>query len=174
MPDLSPGAKRALGLYWGAIEAASSSHMTTADLWTAIRQAAADAGLESPGVNAADVSTIRGYAGRMTRASEALAKAEPGLGLTADLIATPPWARPLAEQNAVTKYQVTYSVNYVTPEGESGSRFLTSVYDQLPGTVGDLLSGLQVDASELQLAQPEGDYLPGDITGVDTVTILAV
>lgn len=175
MPDLPPGPRKALGLYWGVIQHAAAQHLPTADLWAAIRGAAAEAGLERPGVSAADVSTIRGYAGAMTRAAEALAKSEPGLGITPSMIATAPWARSLAEQNIAPRYQVTYAREALTAEGVQVSQYSTSIFDgALPDTVGELQNAILADAVDMLAATPPEETPTTQILGVSNLTVLVV
>lgn len=175
MPDLPAGPRKALGLYWGAIQHAAAQHLPTADLWEAIRGAAADAGLESPGVSAIDVSIIRGYAGSMTRATEALAASEPGLGITADMIAEPPWARSLAEQNLTPRYQVTYARQALTADGLEVSQYSTSIFEgTLPDTIGELEAAVLADAVDMLAATPPEETPTTQILGVSDLTILRV
>ena len=181
MADLNIRQQRALGTYWGVIQAAAAQHMTTADLWAAIRGAAEQAGLASPGVNASDISVLRGYAGAMVRAADALAASEPGLGLTSSMIATAPWARPLAEQNLSPMFQATYKITGLSPTGAPVEGWLTSVFNTqtLPGTVGELLDQLSQDTLDMIAATPDGEENPSlgdlrDLVGVSAVSVVRV
>lgn len=178
MADLNPRQQKALGTYWGVIQAAAAQHMTTADLWAAIRGAAEAAGLESPGVNAADISTLRGYAGAMVRAADALAASEPSLGLTSSMIATAPWARSLAEQNLNPMFQATFKITGLSPTGSPVEGWLTSVFntETLPDTVGGLLDQLQQDTLDMIAATPEGEENPslGDLRDLQSISAVSV
>lgn len=175
MPDLNPGARKALSLYWGAIHTAATQRLSTAETWQAIRDSATAQGLSSPGVSAAAVSVIRGYAGRMARATEAFGKADLGYQVTQDMIATPPWARPLAVQNAAPQYHVTYQRQALDLNGNLTTSWSTLKVSQADlTTVGDLTNLALQSARDMLAATPEEESPTREILGVSQLTVLAV
>lgn len=111
----------------------------------------------------------------MTRASEALAKSEPGLGITPAMIATAPWSRSLAEQNIAPKFQVTYARQTLTAEGLEVTQYSTSIFEgQLPNTVSDLNAAVMADAVDMLAATPPEETPTTQILGISDLTILAV
>lgn len=167
MSDLSPEARQALA-YWGVIERAARERMTTADLWSGIRQAAADLGLEAPGVTARGVAQLRGIAGGVQASSRNLARTDREFSLEARHVAQAPWSRPPELQNALAMHQVRFLHTTMTPTGEQSEWRTVVMTGGLPATVGDLVDAVEGDA--IELARKYG----GDHVGVSGLQILAV
>jgi hypothetical protein len=146
--DLSDAARQALK-YWPQIEFAAQSRMSTADLWSAIRDAADELGLSSPGVTANGVSTLRGLASGIQRRGEAVDRAHDSQRLTDEHMAQAPWSRPLPQQNAFPMFQVRFQHTFMQ-DGEERSEWRTSVFNgRLPRTAGELRAAIDMDANEL-------------------------
>lgn len=160
--------QQAISRYWGVVMSAATQHLTTANLWSAIRDAAAQAGLPSPGVSASAISVIRGQAGKIVRATEQLAAAQPELQLTSAMISQAPWSRPLSEQNTVPMYQVRFEQVIATPEGQQTIWRTSMVQGELPATVGGVQDMVAQDASNMA-----AEY-EVDMVGIGQISILAV
>lgn len=150
MADLSAQVRLALGRYWSEIYAGASSHQTTADLFSAIRDRASSLGQTSIGVGAAAVSTLRGYAGRIVSAANSLNAAEDSASLTAQHIAEAPWSRPAQEQATMPVYNVAFQNTIQMEDGSTRTVWqTTTITGTLPGTVGDLRLAVSRNASLL-------------------------
>lgn len=161
-----PAVLKAMGLYWPAIQAAANRHVTTAELWDAIRSAAADQGLDRPGVSLTAVNTLRAAATRMARSAEALNTAARDSGFEG-LIGQAPWSAPLDVQAAAPSYLIGMQLGG-TIDGEDASRYVTVRWSgPLPASVGDLLDSLDTDAALMA-----GDYNT-EYTGISGLSITA-
>ena len=168
MPDLTPRQTKAL-LYWGTIQRAASEHMSTADLWAAIRQQSGTVKGEPIGFTAADISTLRGYAGRIEQRAQALGALARGDAITSDVIGLAPYARGLDQRNATPEYHVRFVLTTVDSAGNQDFRWATSRYrGTLPPTMADLMDSITNDA--IGIAQ--GYQL--NFAGLDSVQILEV
>lgn len=136
--------------YWGVIERAVADRLTTADLWSDIRDAADELGLESPGVTVRGVNELRRLANTIQNSGRQFERATDETGLDARMMGEAPWSRPLAEQNALGIYQVRYQHTYVTAEGPQ-TEWRTSVFNaaDMPDTVGELRDAIGQDAQQL-------------------------
>jgi hypothetical protein len=135
--------------YWGVIEAGTNAGMNTQQLWEAIHEHAGASGLDTPGVSAAEVSIMRGLAGRIRQSGRNLANAQPTYGIDSSMMARAPWARTLSEQNSLTMHQVRFE-HTVIRNGEQVSEWRSVMYQgPLPATVGDLKSELENDAQQM-------------------------
>lgn len=167
MADLTPGQRKALA-YWGPISSAVSQGADTRQVWSAIRSAADDLGLASPGVSARDVSTIRGYATAIARTARDIARLSDDLGIGNLRIPQAPWGRSLAEQDALKMHQVTFQHTTVTSEGEQ-TVWRSSVFTgSLPGTIGELRAQIEADANEIAIDYDE------EHVGVGAIQIMAI
>jgi hypothetical protein len=148
MPDLSDEARAALA-YWPTIEHAAANHLPTADLWAALNGAAAELGLDSPGVTLQGVNTIRSLATQIQATSARLERTDPTYRMEGNLISEAPWGRSLAERDAMPMFQVRYQHTTVGPNGEETNWRTSTFHGQLPRTVGDLLEAIEEDAEHL-------------------------
>ena len=146
--DLSPDGRKAMA-YWAQIDRAVTDRMTTADLWSLIRDAAEEQGLASPGVTIRGVSEVRGVAAGRLRASDYLARLEPHMAITDRAWSEAPWSRPLGQQSALPIFHVRYQHTTLGPEGETTTWRTSVLNGSLPATMGDLQSILDEDTSEL-------------------------
>lgn len=146
--DLTPGQIKAL-VYWGVIESAVTKRASTADLWDAIREAAAAAGRPSVGVSASDISRLRGIAASQRNTAENLDRARPGDVITSSMIAQDIAARPLQDQILAPSWIVRFEHD-VTIDGQLQTFWRSSVIDgSLPPTKGQLRSQIEADASAM-------------------------
>ena len=167
MPELSPDARGAMR-YWSVIESAARLRATTADLWAAINDAAAEQGLSSPGVTLRGVNELRSYAAQQQNAADRLARSDRGAPMEDRLIGPAPWAREGAEYASVDRWQITY-LHTTLDNGEERSDWRTSMFTgTLPDTVGELMDQLDVDAETL------ADEYELQHVGVGSITVLRV
>lgn len=156
------------GLYWGVVEGAARQGLGTAAIWDAIREHAAALGLESPGVTAQDVSRLRGQAGGIIRAENALGRAPAQQGIGAEMIATPWFGRTLDRQNAMPVYQARFE-HTVLRDGVEVTEWRTVTFrGALPATVGALADAVDLDAAQM------ADNYGVEHLGVGTISLMAV
>lgn len=165
--------------YYGSILASAYQNLSTADMWTAIRDTQAQYGLSRPGATAPDVSVIRGYANRIVAGANRLAAADNADLITGDMMAVAPYTT--NDLNAIATsptYQVRYQVTWQTPDGATNTRWNTSVFtaSNFPDTVGDLRDTIDFNASELlaQAAQQVGGQSGGTLLGTSNLEITLV
>lgn len=151
--DLSPEATKALA-YWGPISRAAADRMTTADLWSAIRDEADRLGLASPGVTVRGVSELRGVAGGIQRVSDQF-NALPGHRvMRGTMAAEAPWSPAPGSRRTFPQYQVRFQHTY-NHQGEQVTEWRTTMIPaNLVRTVDDLRRAVAGDA--LQLARKYG------------------
>lgn len=148
MPDLSPAAKRALA-YWPQIEFAARYRLTTADLWSTIRDAAEEAGWASPGVTLQGVNELRSMATRIQSAGRNFAAADQDQRLDYTMVAGAPWSRPDNERESLPMWQARFEHSF-WQDGELTTEWRTSVFTgRLPATVADMRAAIAEDAEQL-------------------------
>lgn len=146
--DLPPDAQRALA-YWPQIELAAHYGMTTADLWSLIRDAADELGLASPGVTVRGVSALRGMAGQIQERGRQFSQLPDSRRVTGRYVSTPIWARPAAAQRALPMFQVRFQHTF-TQNGEQQTQWRTSMFQgRLNHTAGQLRSLIALDAANM-------------------------
>jgi len=139
--DLPANTKSGL-IFYNTILSAALDGASTAQIWDAIKSHAANLGLPSPGISAADVSRIRGIVGAEVRganlASNALPSDDPR-----SFAVTLPWSRGQAERNAAPQYLVRFAVDGLT-DANGNQAFRSFLYgaDNMPGSHADLLDSL--------------------------------
>jgi hypothetical protein len=163
--------------YWGTVQAAVAQRATTAELWSAIRDAQAN----EPGgfgpVTVQGINEVRSAAAQLRNSGEAFGAAREdstasGLdrSISSDMMATAPWSSEQMALTTLADYQVRFQALFTTPLGEASSVMLTAKYPngQLPATVGELIDSLGAFA-------PASGSLPvGEFTGIGDVSIVAV
>ncbi len=177
MPALPPAVATALGRYWSEIYGGAAQRLSTSDLFSNIRDRAAELGLPSVGVGAAAISTLRGYASGMIRAAAALNSADPSAPLSSDHLAVAPWSRPVTQQNLTPIYQVGISHTVQQDDGSVTTvRNTITITGQLPPTVGELRDLLTSEAALLAAESPgTSESSPHGISlGVDDFSLVAV
>lgn len=163
--------------YWGTIQAAVSQRASTADIWDAIKAAAAaePGGGQLPTLQA--VNELRGAAAGLRNSADTFGAARDleessGLsqGITSGMMAVAPWSSDQQVLTTLADYQVRFEAQFTTPLGDPASVILTAKYPngQLPATVGDLIDSLGAWA-------PASGSLPvGTFDGIGAVSIVAV
>lgn len=166
-PALSPQAKSALA-YWPQIQRAAALGLTTADLWSDIREAAETLGLASPGVTVQGVSQLRGIAAGIETRAGRLNTAADSRRLISEFVSTPPWARPPGQRAAGQMFNVRFQHTTLV-NGEPVTEWRTTKFSgRLPRTVGQLRDLVAGDA--VQMARKyNGEHL-----GVDGLQLFAV
>lgn len=122
------------------------------------------------------VSALYSVALQIGRSSAAIASAAPGSAITTDMIATPPWARPDAEQAAMPVWQARAEITYTDEAGVTQTGITTITIPQvLPSSIASLQAQVELRAAD-QLATPPGTGTPrsGALVSVDSITLLAV
>lgn len=164
MASLTPPQALALGRYWSEIYGGAAARLSTSDMFTNIRQRAADLGLPSVGVSAAAISTLRGYATGIIRAADALGNADPSAPLDSSMIAATPWGRSLAAQNAMPVFNVAFQHTIQQDDGQTVSVWHTITFTGvLPSTVADLQEAVASEAA--LLARESAGTSPGSPHG---------
>lgn len=148
MPDLSDDARRAMK-FWGEIETAASERMTTADLWASLHDAAAELGLDSPGVTLRGVNELRSLATTIHASGRRFERAHDNVSLEGKYVAEAPWSRDLAQRDALGMYQVRFQHTTLGPDGPTTDWRTSVFYGKLPGTVGELRAALAEDAEQM-------------------------
>lgn len=146
--QLSQAANDALP-YWSAIRGAAVNHLTTAQLWAAIREVQEQYGTIGHGPTVQGISVLRGIAGAIVQTGDELAKLPDSKGLRALTVARAPWARSLGQQRANPRYQVQFQHTFQIGE-EQTTQWRTIMFDgRLPQTVGELRSQIEEDVQNL-------------------------
>lgn len=148
MPELTPGARRAMP-YWGTIEHAATEGLGTAELWDAIRAAAGEAGLDSPGVSAADVAQLYGRAVSIQNREGRLDRADDAERMDDRYVSQAPWQRDQAQRDALAQWQVRFEHTVLGPEGPETNWRTSFFTGSLPDTKEALLEALHEDADKL-------------------------
>lgn len=173
---LSDQGKAAL-VYWGEIQAGVTQRATTADIWAAIRGAAAEAGLDRPGVTLQGVNEVRSAAAQIRNSGAVLGKAREvsdrtGLaqGIDSSMMSVAPWSRDPQVLQTLSDYTVRFQIQTVDANGETQTTWLTNLYPggTLPATVGELVDSLG-SYGQLSGSAPQGDF-----AGIGDIQILAV
>lgn len=150
MPRLNDVQRAALATWWTLAEAAAGGGFTTTDTITAAADLAGQAGRSLTFTESAAISTLYGYARRMSNAAGELQSASPGDFINSDMVAVPPWARDEQVMNTTPVWHVTFRFDFLDAAGELQSEFRTSVFDMtLPDTAGDLQNAIEDDAQAL-------------------------
>lgn len=125
-------------LYWNEIQSSVSGRYTTAELWTAIKEAAAREGLDSPGISLQAVNELRSAAAQIRNAGERLMSEPAQNGLGERLIAEAPWSRPLDERAVSPMLQVRFELSMIR-DGQLVTEWKTLVHSgRRPTTIADL------------------------------------
>lgn len=148
MAGFGDGVQKLLA-YWGTIQAAVSERAGTAELWAAVRDAAASEGMPLQGVSAADMSVLRGIAGRQRTAMETLAGAAPGDAITGAMIAPELGSDGVVQLGEVPAWNVRF-LHYTEADGEPSLTWRTDVFKgYLPPTKQELQDQLNQDAANM-------------------------
>lgn len=144
MPELTPGMLK-LTTYWGTIQSAVSQRASTADLWSAVKNAAAAEGFSIAGASGADMSRLRGIAAANRNAMETFSRSGAGLGITANMVGSELYARDPTTQALTPRFVVRFAHN-VIENGAETTQWRASVFEGiLPPTVGEMRAQLEID-----------------------------
>lgn len=159
---------RAALTYWGVVQHAVQNKATTAELWEAIRQSAADQGWERPGVTLRGINEIRSMAAQTRNADTRLAQTDREAVLGTQHFSEAPWSRPPTDRNLSPMLQIRFE-HHTIVDGELQTNWRTVIHSGiLPSTVGDLYD--LVDQSGEQLAN---DY-EVDHAGYGQISVMSV
>lgn len=147
MADLTPGASKLLA-WWGSVSAGVSQRLDTASMWDAVRNAAANEGVDLAGVSALDMNTLRSYAASQRTAMDNLTRAGDTGPIDASMIGQAPWSRDLNSQNLAPKWEVRYERNVIV-DGEEQTLWSTSTFTgERPQSIEDMRAQLEQDAAD--------------------------
>jgi hypothetical protein len=147
---LTDTARAALGYWWNLISDAVTAGFTVTDTVQLANQVASDFGQSISFRENAAISQLYGYARRMENAGQLFQNTNPSLGITADMMATPPYARDVQEQASYPLYHVKFEYTYLDTAGNQQTGIRTSVFpNQLPSTVGELTASVLDDAEAM-------------------------
>jgi hypothetical protein len=137
-----------LDTYWGIIQSGARARLTTAELWSAVRNSSEMAGETlAPGAFSR-MNELRSLAGQQIRADSALARLDPTGTITSDQIAFDINSRSVFDQAANPRYRVSFTVSGTNiRSGERTDFRLTDTFGRnLPHTKQDLLDQLSLEA----------------------------
>lgn len=150
MARLSDTLRSALGYWWNLISDAATQGFTVTETISIANQVAEGLGSKLSFQENTAISQLYGYARRGVNAGNALQAADPSLGITANMVSTPPYARDEQEQATYPLYHVKFQYTYLDSAGNEQTTIKTSVFpDVLPSTVGDLTSDVLDDAEAM-------------------------
>lgn len=152
MPRINADVRAALGYWWNLVTDAALNGFTTTETVSIAADIAKDFGQNVSFNESKSIAVLYGYARRMDNSSRAFQAAAPDAPITPDMIATPPYARELAEQNAYPLYHVKFYYTYLDQAGNEQTDVRTSVQPLgLPDTVGGITAMVQDDAQGFAL-----------------------
>jgi hypothetical protein len=171
MPRLTSTVSAALADWWTlALDAGFKGYSST-DLQGAAKDIAEQNNITLPFQTYTALSTLFGYARRMSNASDTVHGANDEDYIQAEHIAVPPWARDQQDMNTSPIHHVTYLMTGLDSEGNPFSEYKTSVFEypqRLPATIGELKDSITEDAQAL------ADKYEIQLLNVDLHQILAV
>lgn len=169
MARLNDTLRAALGYWWDLISGAAQQGLPVTDTVQMANDIAQQQGRSLSFAENGAISSLYGYARRIENAGNSFQTTDPSLGITADMIAVPPWARDEQEMNTFPVYHVRFEYQYLDSAGNQQTGYRTSVFDNgLADTIGDLTADVLDDAEAM--AAKYGHTL----LGVRPLTILAV
>lgn len=125
--------------WWGTILAAARERATTAQVWQAIRDYSAQAGVALPPNLFMEVNRMRGLASGLRRASDVLGRSRPDQAITGRMLGQQIYARDPFAQSLAPSYHVRFEMT-TRQAGRSETGWYTLQYDGvLPNTVGRLM-----------------------------------
>lgn len=150
MPQLTDVQRSALGYWWNLIDAAAREGLTTTETIAMANDVAHSLGQTISFQENTAISQLYGYARRIVNAGNTFQSADPSQFIDSNMIATPPYARDQAEQNAYPLYHVKFQYTYLDQAGVQQTTYKTSVFaDVLPETAGDLTAAVLDDADAM-------------------------
>jgi hypothetical protein len=150
VPRLSDTQRQVLGQWWTLAMSGAYGGFLTTDVIAAAADLARQAGGSLSFTDAGALSTLYGYARRMSNASDALANAAGTDVIDPSVIGVPPWAREQQAMNTTPIWHVSYDFTSVGADGSMTTDVRTSVFDMaLPQTIGALQAAIESDAESL-------------------------
>jgi hypothetical protein len=145
------GIPRAAFQFYGAARGAVAQRASTADFYSALRNAGATFGAGQGGLTFGDVNAIRSAAAQERNSAERFQRMPDANAIDASQISRAPYGRSLEAQASMPIYQVGINLTTINKEtGESVNRYTTAQFTgQLPATKGELLAQVQQDAQAL-------------------------
>jgi hypothetical protein len=170
---LTDRAAAALGWAFGAIQGATYEGLNTTDIWQRLRDAAESQGLSTVGLSAADVSSLRGYAGQMKAASDALGAADPSLGIESSMVGVAPWSMSQATLNAAPEWWARVEMTVADEQGNMTTGWVTMTgITSLNMTAGDLNQMIQANAEAAAVQEGAGTTPRGTLISTGRVELL--
>lgn len=146
--DFTPGQRKLL-LYWGNIVQSVAARASTADLWNAVRAAAAAEGQDLSGVRLTDMNGLRSIAASQRQAGQTLAAARVDAVIDAGMIGRDLDSRSVQEQLLAPRWRVRFEQDVIVG-GQLQTLWRTSYIDGfLPSTKADVLAQVDQDAQGL-------------------------
>lgn len=136
---------------WERVQGATTQRATTAQVWDAIRAAAAEEGRPIPPDAFQTVNRLRSMSVGLRNATEAFRSAEGNQVIVDRMIGTTPYARDLNAQNAMPRWQVSFQQLTQTETGVSLVWRSDIFTGALPTTKADLIN--ELNATGLLLAE---------------------
>jgi hypothetical protein len=144
--ELSDNARSALWA-WGFVDQAARNGWSTKQLWDSIKAAEPNNPAWRDTRFGAGLSTLRGIAGGMENARNALAAADADVAPHRSMVAEAPWSRTIAEQNAAPIFQAQTAVTMRDEFGREFTRDITYTWrGGLPSTAGQMIEEPTDDA----------------------------
>lgn len=170
---LTERAQSALGWAFGAIQGAAYQGLSTAEVWQSLRDAAESQGLSTVGLSAADVSSLRGYAGQIKSAADALSAAEPSAGLESGMVGYAPWSMSLNTLAVAPEYWARVEMTVADEQGNLSTGWMTMTgITSLDMTAGDLNAMLQANAEAAAVSEGTGTTPRGSLVSTGRVELL--
>lgn len=170
---LTDRAAAALGWAFGAIQGATYQGLGTADIWQALRDAAESQGLSTVGLSAADVSSLRGYAGQIRNAADQLSQADPSLGLEPSMVGYAPWSMDQNQLNVAPEYWARVEMTVADEQGNQSTGWVTMTgITSLNMTAGDLQAMIQANAEAAAISEGTGTTPRGSLISTGRVELL--
>lgn len=170
---LTDRAASALGWAFGAIQGATYQGLSTSDIWQALRDAAESQGLSTVGLNAADVSSLRGYAAQIRNAADQLSNADPSQGLEANMVGYAPWSMDQNTLNTAPEYWARVEMTVADEQGNQSTGWVTMTgITSLNMTAGDLQSMIQANAEAAAISEGTGTTPRGSLISTGRVELL--
>lgn len=170
---LSERAMGALGWAFGAIQGAVYEGLSTADVWQALRNAAESQGLDTLGLNAVDVSQLRGYAAQMRQAADNLQNATPENSIDASMIGYAPWSMSQDTLNVTPEYWARVEMTVADEQGNTSTGWTTMTgINSLNMTAGQLQGIIEGNAAAAALSQGTGTTPKGTLISTGRVELI--
>lgn len=169
MARLADNVRQALGSWWTLAQSAAYGGYTTTDTIQAASSLARDAGQALSFGESSAIATLYGYARRMFNASQVVQSLAESDAITADAIATPPWARDEAEMATLPIWHVHFDFTFVNQDGQQVTERRVSMFRMtLPETMGELQDAVDADA-EAMAKKYNVDFVAADIKEIHSV-----